>query len=92
MEEANAHFANQISVVNNLTCIQYIYTKRDHLPENILQNQGFSLLMYLMTFHHRCIWTYMNLTHELLYFQHPHVSFSVHITPTSALFLIIGLI
>ena len=48
-----------MAIDNNLsfffTCIQYTYTKRDHLPENILQNHGFSRLMYLMTFRHRCI-------------------------------------
>ena len=60
----HAYFAYQMSVVSILTCIQYIYTKRDHLPENILQKHGFSRLMYLMTFRHRCIWPYMNLTHE----------------------------
>ena len=38
----HAPFAYQMSVVNILTCIQLIYTKRDHLPENILQNHGFS--------------------------------------------------
>ena len=41
MEEASCTFAYQMSVVNILTCIQYIYTKTDHLPENILQNHGF---------------------------------------------------
>ena len=38
----HAHFAYEMSVVNILTCIQYIYTKRDHLPEITLQNHGFS--------------------------------------------------
>ena len=38
----HAPFAYQMSVVTIVTCIQYIYTKTDHLPENVLQNHGFS--------------------------------------------------
>ena len=53
----HAPFAYQMSVVIILTCIHHIYTKRDHLPGNILQIHGFSWLMYLMTFRHRSIWT-----------------------------------
>ena len=48
----HAHFAYQMSVAYILTCIQYIYTKRDHLPEIIPQNHGISCLIYLMIFHH----------------------------------------
>ena len=64
MEEASCTFCLPDVSCQHLTCIRYIFTKRDHLTENILQNHGFSRLMYLMTFRHRCIWAYMNLTHE----------------------------
>ena len=47
--------------------------------------------MYLMTFHRQCIWTCLHPMYDAKYFQHPSVSFCVHIIPTLAMFLISGL-
>ena len=52
-----------------LTCLKYIFTYGDHLSERIIENHGFSWLMYLMIFRHECIGTCLQSISSMLMYH-----------------------
>ena len=70
-----------MAYINVILFLIHMYLKKSLNLKEVYKIMSFRDKMYLITFRHQCIWIYLHLIIQKM-FQHPILSFSVHIIQT----------